>query len=148
MRETWARRIVYFTGIVVLLLSAYFAHIQNPSIVAEKPDTEITHQTKTQLNTDDTRLTTEILARINHGKKIYQQQTCALCHSISGQGNPRYPLDGVGSKHNAEELQSWATGDDRLKDQLSKRTLMLKQRQTSLSNDEIESLIMYLQSIR
>lgn len=39
------------------------------------------------------------------GEQIYAAQKCALCHSIAGKGNPKGPLDGVGSKLTAEDLR-------------------------------------------
>lgn len=32
---------------------------------------------------------------------------CGLCHTIAGKGNPKGPLDGVGSRRSREEIKSW-----------------------------------------
>jgi mono/diheme cytochrome c family protein len=44
---------------------------------------------------------------IDHGKEVYAMQKCALCHSISGIGGKRLPLDGVGSRLKAEDVKKW-----------------------------------------
>lgn len=136
MREKWARRIVYITGILIFMLSAFFARLQNP-------DEGIDRATETN------RLSHELIDpdKISHGQSIYQQQNCSLCHSVQGSGNPRYPLDGVGQKHSTTELAYWVIGDEKIKDQLSDRNFNYKQIHRKLANAELDALIIYLQSL-
>ena len=35
--------------------------------------------------------------QIERGMKVYADQKCSVCHSIAGKGNPKGPLDDVGS---------------------------------------------------
>jgi cytochrome c2 len=44
---------------------------------------------------------------LDHGKEVYAAQKCALCHSISGIGGKKMPLDGVGAKLKAEDIRKW-----------------------------------------
>lgn len=44
---------------------------------------------------------------VQHGREVYAVQKCALCHSISGIGGKKMPLDGVGSKLESEEIKKW-----------------------------------------
>ncbi len=143
MREKWARRIAYLTGILVLLLAVYFARIQNPAIVPVITKSQMT----TQGESDQAESGENRQERIEHGLKIYNQQGCSLCHAIEGHGNPRSPLDGVGSKRSAEELRNWVMGDDEIQGQLSERSFKFKQAHR-ITDDELESLIYYLQSLR
>jgi cytochrome c2 len=46
-------------------------------------------------------------SRLEHGREVYATQKCALCHSISGIGGKKMPLDGVGSKLKSEDLEKW-----------------------------------------
>jgi len=133
MREKWARRIAYFTGLIVLLLTVYFARIQNPPVSSDKYNM----QEKSQA----------IIQDIALGKEVYKQQGCAMCHSIEGQGNPRYPLDGVGLKRTAKELGNWVIGNETIQGQLPERSFKLKQMNRSLSYDELELLVYYLKSL-
>jgi mono/diheme cytochrome c family protein len=44
---------------------------------------------------------------VDHGREVYAVQKCALCHSISGIGGKKLPLDGVGSRLKAEDIRKW-----------------------------------------
>ncbi len=43
------------------------------------------------------------------GIAVYGEQKCSLCHSIGGKGNPKGPLDDVGSKLSADDIKAWIT---------------------------------------
>lgn len=137
MREQWARRIVLITGLLVLLLAFLFAALQNPV-----KTTDIT-ESRDHLATIDFEP-----ERIEAGKQVYQQQNCSRCHSIAGEGNPRNPLDNIGEKRSAEELRDYITGADRLQKIISERSLKLKQQYRLLPVDELDALIVYMQSLR
>jgi len=143
MREKWARRIAFLTGQLVLLLAVAFALIQNP---LEPPDT-----TESRAQAPPTELLESVALdpeRIEAGRQVYGQQTCARCHSINGEGNPRNPLDGVGARRTAQELRDWITGADALQGALPERAFKLKQAYRELSGDDLDALIIYLQSLR
>jgi cytochrome c2 len=44
---------------------------------------------------------------VDHGKEVYAVQKCAVCHSISGVGGQKLPLDGIGGKIGANEMKKW-----------------------------------------
>ena len=132
MREKWARRIVLLTAVIVLLLAFVFARIQNPEQVSS---TE--HKPSVVLDSK----------RIETGRQIYMQQNCGFCHSIAGQGNPRNPLDGVGTKRTASELRDFITGADTLQSVLTTSIRKMKQRYRELSADELTALVIYMQSL-
>src|SRR6266516_6451781 len=48
-------------------------------------------------------------AKVVKGEKVFTDQKCTLCHSIGGHGNPKGPLDDVGSKLTADEIRQWIT---------------------------------------
>lgn len=130
MREKWARRIVFLTALIVIVLTFVFARIQNPDKLTElKPSVVIDSK------------------RIETGRQIYQQQGCGFCHSIAGQGNPRNPLDGVGKKRTASELRNFITGADTLQGLLTTSIRKRKQRYTELSANELDALVIYMQSL-
>ena len=130
MREKWARRIVILTALIVLLLAFVFSRIQNPGISTELKQPVVMDS-----------------KRIETGRKLYQQQSCGVCHSIDGQGNPRNPLDGVGKKRTASELRNFITGADTLQGLLTTSIRKMKQRYTQLSADELDALVIYMQSL-
>jgi cbb3-type cytochrome oxidase cytochrome c subunit len=125
MREQWTRRIVFFIGVLILLLAIMFAYLQNPII-----ETDVEPE------------------RIEVGRKVYKQQTCSRCHSIAGEGNPRNPLDNVGARRSAEELRHYTVGADAVKEKLPEYLSKLKQRYRLIPIDELDALIVYLQSLR
>ncbi len=47
------------------------------------------------------------------GEKVFTDQKCTLCHSVGGHGNPKGPLDDVGSKLSADEIRQWITDRER-----------------------------------
>jgi mono/diheme cytochrome c family protein len=143
MREKWARRIVLFTGLLVLLLAVAFALIQNP---VKTPDaTENRAHAPPVEPLESVVLDSE---RIEAGRQIYRQQTCARCHSIAGNGNPGNPLDGVGARRTAEELREWIIGADTLQGVLPGYALKLKQAYGELPGDDLDTLVIYMQSLR
>jgi len=44
---------------------------------------------------------------VDAGKAVYAAQKCKMCHSIAGEGNIKWPLDGVGKKLKADEIVKW-----------------------------------------
>lgn len=98
MRESLARVLALATGMVVVGAVFLFAAAQRPDpsgeaavegvlLERERPDT-----------------LEELIAL---GRATYEEQRCAACHSIAGEGSPRYPLDGVGSRLTHEEIRLW-----------------------------------------
>ena len=139
MREKLAIIIVLITALLVLLLAALFARMQNPPEGQRQP---------VLLAPIEAPGTAEIDAeRVEAGYRVYRQQTCARCHSIAGKGNSRNPLDGVGSRRSAEELRQWITGAENLKQQIPERAYGLKQAYREMATDELDVLVVYLQSL-
>lgn len=137
MREQWARRIALLTGLLVLLLAATFAHLQNPRRI---PDTAPSRQQPPAFPVPDPQ-------RIAAGHRIYRQQRCARCHSIAGEGNPRNPLDGVGARRSTAELHDWIIGADALHGEIPAHIFQLKQVYKDLPHDDLDALVIYLQTL-
>ncbi len=130
MREKWAKRIVFLTALIVIVLAFVFARIQNPDKLTELMQPVVIDST-----------------RIETGRQIYQQQSCGLCHSIAGQGNPRNPLDDVGKKRTASELRNFITGADTLQGVLTTSIRQRKLKYRALSADDLGALVIYMQSL-
>ena len=134
MREKWARRIVYLTALIVLLLAFIFARIQNPG--------------QEQVSSSERKPSVVLDSKaIERGRQIYEQQGCGFCHSIAGQGNPRNPLDGVETKRTASELRNFITGSDTLQGLLTTSIRKMKQKYKELSDDDLDALVLYMQSL-
>lgn len=139
MRELWARRIAFLTGQLILLFSAGFAIIHNPTSPPDRAEQNASQETETFIALD--------LQRIEAGQQVYQQQTCVRCHSIAGKGNPRNPLDGVGARRNSLQLRDWIKGADVLQGVLPERAFIMKQVYKELSSDDLDALVIYMQSL-
>src|SRR5688572_9788233 len=102
MREIIARLVCGGTVCVVLALSWLFASRHNPPSVAKA------------LN-DSGRVAAvgELAHDAERGRLVYVTHDCASCHAIAGRGNPRHPLDGVGTRRSAEELRQYVTAKGR-----------------------------------
>jgi hypothetical protein len=59
-------------------------------------------------------------------------------------GNPRNPLDDVGTRRTAAELREWITGTGSANDQLSPAVVRRKQHYQELSEAEFQALVAFL----
>ncbi len=139
MREIWAKRIAFLTGLMVLLLTVLFATLQTPVETAERGDAALPGDTVAPATPE--------AQCVQAGRQVYQDAGCALCHSIAGQGNPRSPLDGVGARLAAPDLKNWIIGAQALKGQMPARAFERKQAYRDLPDEDLQVLVIYLQSL-
>jgi cbb3-type cytochrome oxidase cytochrome c subunit len=76
---------------------------------------------------------------VQQGWAIYRAEGCSWCHSIAGQGSPRYPLDGAADRNTREELRLWIVDPQQVRADVRKR------RYDHLSNEEVAALVAFLQ---
>lgn len=81
------------------------------------------------------------------GEKVFTDQKCSLCHSVGGHGNAKGPLDDVGTKLSAAELRQWIT-DAKGMTAKSKATRKPEMKQYTLSKDQVDDLVAYLESLK
>lgn len=82
------------------------------------------------------------LAKIERGIKVYAAQRCASCHSIDGEGNRRYPLDGVGSRLDRDAIRTWIVEPQKINPGVRKRGF------TQLAADDLDGLVTYILSLK
>lgn len=139
MREIWARRIAFLTGLMVLLLTVLFATIQNPVETTERGDAA--------LPVDTGAATAPDAQFVMAGREVYRNAGCAQCHSIAGKGNPRNPLDGVGARLSTPDLKNWTIGTEAQRGQIPARIFQRKQAYRNLPEEDLRVLVIYLQSL-
>jgi mono/diheme cytochrome c family protein len=84
---------------------------------------------------------------IEAGKKIYADNKCAVCHSIEGVGNKKFPLDSAG-KMTVDEIKAWLTdAKGEAAKEGKKMTLPMKSYKT-LPAADFDALVVYLQSLK
>jgi cytochrome c5 len=147
MRERLAVGITILAVCLLVGLSVLFAVRQNPAAgvgpVAgtsdyapdgPAPRTEASAEPDAALPANDS------LA----GLRVFRASGCARCHSVAGEGSPRYPLDGVGSRRNRDELRAWTVGAEAMQDSLSPSALRAKQRYQEMPADEMRVLLSFM----
>jgi mono/diheme cytochrome c family protein len=142
MRELWARNIVILTGVLVILLAMVFAALQNsPEPLPVSPQQATVREALVMPGKDNQ-------AVLAAGRSVFESQGCMGCHSIAGEGNPRYPLDGVGQRHSAEAIRQWILAPVELEGQFSTRAFQAKQVYRALPAEDIDAVVGYLQNLR
>jgi mono/diheme cytochrome c family protein len=133
MRKLWARRLALFTGALVLLMSAAFAAVLNPGAGDVPAAAEAS--------------ATSASARPHPGRKVFEDEGCMQCHSIAGEGSPRSPLDGVGSRLPVAEIRQFVIADPDVEDDLSPRVVKAKRAYAELPEGELQALVDYLSTL-
>lgn len=121
LRELWARKIAVITGTIFLLLAILFAWIQNPPIKENKENNVV--------------LT---------GMKVFEKQGCIQCHSISGKGSSRFPLDGISSRMSEIEIKEWIVAGPTVRKKLPAAIVSLKSTYTTMPQQEMKQLLILL----
>jgi mono/diheme cytochrome c family protein len=136
MRERLARWVALLTATVTVALALWFAWIHNPplpALPAVAPGAPPA---------------APAAALAEAGRAVYGAQHCASCHAIAGVGSPRYPLDGVGRRHDAQAMAAWIVGAPEVADALPASAVRRKQRYAELAPHELEALVAYLLGLR
>ncbi len=76
------------------------------------------------------------------GKEVFAAQHCSMCHAIAGKGNPRTPLDEVGSKLTRDQMKKVITSPKEVKPD-SKMTAY-----PNLQAADLEALVTYLSTLK
>ncbi len=87
-------------------------------------------------------------AKVEKGKEVFAASKCSLCHSIAGKGNPKGPLDGVGSKLTAAEMKQWLTDPAAMAAKEHKDRKPQMKSFASMSAEDRDALIAYLQTLK
>ena len=77
-------------------------------------------------------------AKVSKGQQVYAAQHCSMCHSIAGKGNPKTPLDDVGSRMTAEDLKKYIV------DPKSVKTDSKMKAYSTLPAEDLDALVIYL----
>lgn len=86
--------------------------------------------------------------KAEQGKKVFDAQKCVMCHSVAGKGNPKGPLDGVGSKYSAAELKTWITDPKTMAEKTKAERKPPMRAFTTLPAADLDALVAYLQTLK
>ena len=86
--------------------------------------------------------------KIDHGKQVYSEQKCKLCHSVAGEGNAKGSLDGVGSKLSRDEIKEWIVKPQEMtaKSKATRKPPM--KAYPKLSAEDLEAIVSYMESLK
>jgi len=140
MRETLAKTFAALLTTLVVLLSAFFADRRNTI------DTDMEVEQPPAVRTAP--LSAFDAAAASRGRAVYEEQACSRCHSVEGRGNPRAPLDGVGTRRTPAELADWITGRGPAASALTRSAQRAKASFRSLPETDLDALVSYLGSLR
>jgi mono/diheme cytochrome c family protein len=82
------------------------------------------------------------------GREVYMERKCSLCHSIAGKGNPKGPLDGVGSKLSAADIREWIVNPKEMATRTGATRTPAMRPYTDLPPSDLDALVAYLQSLK
>jgi mono/diheme cytochrome c family protein len=85
--------------------------------------------------------------KVAAGKKVYADNKCAICHSVDGVGNKKFPLDGVG-KMSVDEIKGWLTDPKAQAEKEGKKLAMPMKSYKTLPPADMDALVAYLQSLK
>lgn len=115
-RESAAAVVAFHTALLIFLAVVLFAMLNHdgPRMAAPPPPWAIPG-----IEGDPDAAPDPLVER---GWAVYQGERCSSCHSIAGEGSPRYPLDGVASRLSADELRLWVVDPQRMRPGVRKRS--------------------------
>lgn len=141
MREALARMLALATGLVVLATAMAFGWYQNPgsgeAIAAEPRPASATEPASSADRSLETR-----------GREVYVDAGCAGCHAIGGEGNPRNPLDGVGSRLSPDEIRHFTVADPAVAEDLAPRVVAAKRKFAKMPAEDLDALVAFLSSLK
>lgn len=87
-------------------------------------------------------------ARVAKGEALYAAQKCSLCHSVAGQGNKKFPLDGVGKTITADVAKLWLTDPKAAEAKTGKAGTPKMRSYAKLTADEMDAIVAYVMSLK
>jgi mono/diheme cytochrome c family protein len=87
-------------------------------------------------------------APVAQGEALFSAQRCPLCHQVAGQGNKKYPLDGVGKTITADVVRLWLTDPKAAEAKTGKSGTPKMKSYASLAEADVEALVAYVMSLK
>jgi len=142
MRILFAKLLVAVTGVLIVMLALLFAVLRNGTdddhdraaeqVTPTAPEPGVAAPTTEDAHSQATRAAT-----IARGRAVYAGQQCRACHSIGGEGNPRWPLDGVSGRLTDAQIRLWIVAPQEMNPAVAKRGYRL-------SEEDLSALVAYV----
>ena len=85
---------------------------------------------------------------VAHGKQVFTDSKCSVCHSIGGQGNKKGPLDDVGSKLSAADIRQWITSAPEMAVKAKADRKPPMKAYADLPKADVDALVAYMQTLK
>jgi mono/diheme cytochrome c family protein len=83
-----------------------------------------------------------------HGKQLFTDNKCGVCHSIAGTGNKKGPLDEVGAKLSADDIRGWITSAPEMAAKVKADRKPPMKSYPDLSKSDVDDLVAYLSALK
>lgn len=86
--------------------------------------------------------------KMEKGMKVFSESKCALCHSIAGKGNPKGPLDEIGSKLSVEDIKAWLADPVKMGAKAKATRKPAMKSYATMPPADVEALVAYLRTLK
>jgi mono/diheme cytochrome c family protein len=86
--------------------------------------------------------------QVDRGKAVFSAQKCTLCHAVAGKGNPKGPLDDVGSRLTADQIRQWLLTPKEMAEKQKATRQPAMQPFAKLPKEDLDALVAYLQTLK
>jgi mono/diheme cytochrome c family protein len=83
---------------------------------------------------------------VEKGAVVFGAQKCTMCHSLDGKGNPKGPLDAIGSKLKADEIRQWITTPVEMAANANATRKPAMKSFATLSKEDLDAVVAFLAS--
>ena len=83
-----------------------------------------------------------------HGKQLFTDNKCGVCHSIAGTGNKKGPLDEVGSKLSAGDIRQWITAAPEMAAKAKADRKPPMKAYAEMAKTDVDDLVAYLGTLK
>lgn len=140
MRELLAKWAAGLTGLAVCAMALVFALIQNAGPGEKRVRTTLQVNFPAWDGTTSPRRMQEQID-LEMGRILFQTLRCPNCHPVSGIGNRRPSLNGIGGRLTGEEMRTWIVAPGEMDPDV------VKPDYSYLSRGQVDLLVGYLKSL-
>jgi mono/diheme cytochrome c family protein len=83
-----------------------------------------------------------------HGKQVYTDSKCAVCHSIGGEGNKKGPIDDVGAKLSAADIRAWIVSAPDMAAKVKADRKPPMKAYADMPKEDLDDLVAYLLTLK
>ena len=83
-----------------------------------------------------------------HGKQVFTDSKCGVCHSIGSEGNKKGPLDDVGAKLSPADIRAWIVSAPEMAAKLKADRKPPMKAYTDMPKEDLDDLVAFLQTLK